>query len=100
MSTETPPRIAVNFNEIVGHGLVLLAKEDRVMSADGAEVRLEDGLAVIAFEYNHYGDGSTEYLYVRGAAERNDPVVNGEWTRNAKWCCRFDGSVQSLDSAP
>ncbi|MGN6829973.1 MULTISPECIES: hypothetical protein [Roseateles] len=98
MSLESPPRIRVDFNELVGSGLVLLSKTDRVECDDGREVMLEAGLAVIAFERNAYGDGTAEYLYVSGHAERNDPTINGEWTRNALWCCRFVGGVQSSES--
>jgi hypothetical protein len=78
----------------------LLAKDDRVSVAGGAEVLLQEGMPVVAFEHNAYADGTTEYLYVHGVVERNDPAANGEWTRSAKWCCRFTGGVQSLNSAP
>lgn len=98
MTLKSIPRIRVDFNELVGPDLVLLAKADLVKCEDGAELLLEPGLAVIAFEHNKYDDGTPEYLYAQGLAERNDPTVNGEWTRNAKWCCRFNGGVQVSES--
>jgi hypothetical protein len=100
MSLEPTPRIRVDFNEFVEPGLVLLTKADRVKCEDGSEVQLLPGLPVLAFEYNEYADGTAEYLYVQGHAERNDPSRNGEWTRNAQWCCRYNGEVQSSESRP
>lgn len=98
MALKSLPRVRVDFNELVGSDLVLLAKTDRVQCEDGSELTLHAGLSVIAYEYNEYADGTTEYLYVQGCAERNDPTLNGEWTRSAIWCCRFVGGVQSSDS--
>lgn len=98
MALESLPRIRVDFNELVGSGLVLLAQTDRVQCEDGSELTLQAGLSVIAYEYNLYDDGTPEYLYVQGCVERNDPRLNGEWTSAAKWCCRFDGDVQSSES--
>jgi len=97
MPPEQPPRIHVDFNELIGPGLVLLSKTDVVRCDDGSAVELQPGLPVIAFEYNEYADGEIETLYVQGLAERNDPAVNGAWTRNARWCCRFEGGVQSVE---
>jgi hypothetical protein len=98
MALESVPRIRVDFNELIDSGLVLLAKTDLVICEDGSELTLQAGLSVIAYEYNEYADGTAEYLYVQGCAERNDPTLNGEWTRNAQWCCRFSGGVQSSES--
>jgi ABC-type Fe3+-hydroxamate transport system substrate-binding protein len=98
MTLKPIPRIRVDFNELVGPDLVLLAKSDVVKSEDGSELLLQPGLPVIAFEYNGYADGAAEYLYAQGRAEKNDPAVNGEWTRNAKWCCRFKDGVQVSES--
>ena len=98
MTLEPIPRIRVDFNELIGPDLVLLAKSDLVKCEDGGELLLQPGLPVIAFEHNEYADSTTEYLYAQGFAERNDPAVNGEWTRNAKWCCRFNGGVQVSES--
>jgi hypothetical protein len=89
------PRIRVDFNELISDDLVLLAKDDLVDDAKGNVVCLADGLPVMAYKYNCYGDGTKEYLYVEGVAERNDPNVNGHWTQAAKWCCRFKGGVKS-----
>jgi hypothetical protein len=91
------PRIRVDFNELVEPGLVLLAKHDQVLSDDGVEWVLLPGLPLLAFESNAYGDGTPEYLFVQGTAERNDPERNGEWTRPARWCCRFEGEVQRAE---
>jgi hypothetical protein len=100
MSHRNAPRLAVDFNELVADDLVLLSKGDRVVDADGKEILLRDGLPVIAYEHNKYGDGTTEYLYVEGVAEKNDPEVNGAWTQAAKWCCRFKGGVMHLEDSP
>jgi hypothetical protein len=98
MSLEHLPRIRVDFNELVDPNLVLLSKTDVVECDDGTRLTLEQGMRLIAFEHNAYGDGTHEYLYAQGLAERNDPGVNGEWTRNAQWCCRFTGGVQTSGS--
>jgi len=98
MLLEPLPRIRVDFNELVESDLVLLSKSDTVECEDGSEIVLEVGLPVMAYEYNTYTDGTTEYLYVQGYAERNDSGINGEWTRNAQWCCRFAGGVQTSES--
>jgi hypothetical protein len=100
MSHKDAPRLAVDFNELVADDLVLLSKADRVVAADGTEVLLRNGLPVVAYEHNKYGDGTTEYLYAEGVAEVNDPEANGAWTRAAKWCCRFKGGVRHLEVAP
>ena len=100
MSHKDAPRLAVDFNELVADDLVLLSKVDRVVAADGKEVLLRDGLRVVAYEHNQYSDGTMEYLYAEGVAERNDPEANGAWTRAAKWCCRFKGGVKQLGHAP
>ena len=96
MSHNDAPRLAVDFNELVADDLVLLSKVDRVVDADGKECLLRNGLPVIAYEHNRYADGTTEYLYVEGVAEKNDPEVNGAWTQAAKWCCRFKGGVEPV----
>lgn len=98
MPLETPPRIRVDFNELVRGDLVLLSQSDRAIEADGREVMLLEGMAVVAFEENEYADGTAECLFAVGVAERNDPSVNGEWTKNAKWCCRFTGGIQRKDN--
>lgn len=95
---EQLPRIRVDFNELIGSDLVLLAKSDIVECNDGHQLTLYPGMNVIAFEYNIYADSTTECLFVQGKVERNDPAINGEWTRNALWCCRFADKVQSSDS--
>lgn len=98
MPLERLPRIPVDFNELVGSDLVLLSKTDLVDCDDGSRLMLQPGMCVIAFEHNAYADGTHEYLYVQGYAEKNDPTINGEWTRNAQWCCRFTGGVMSSNS--
>ena len=100
MSHEDAPHLAVDFNELVADDLVLLSKADCVVAADGKEVLLRDGLPIVAYEHSKYQDGTTEYLYAEGVAEMNDPAANGDWTRAAKWCCRFKGGVKQLEDAP
>jgi hypothetical protein len=90
----TKPKLCVDFNELVGEHLVLLSQTDITLDSAGAEVRLHEGLDVLVFEYNEYQDGTSEYLFVEGVAERNNPAVNGNWTKAAKWCCRFEGEIQ------
>ena len=99
MSQGRAPRVSVDFNEFVGDDLVLLAREDIAVDDQGRPISLSQGLPVVAYEYNAYDDGTEECLYAEGVAERNDPEVNGEWTRNARWCCRFRGGVKVLPHA-
>jgi hypothetical protein len=82
-------RIAVDFNELVQSDLVLLSKTDLVLDSAGNVVLLTVGLPVSIYEYNKYADGTPEYLLADGFAELNDPAVNGEWSKSAKWCCRI-----------
>ncbi|QBK04734.1 hypothetical protein DW355_08070 [Hylemonella gracilis] len=98
MSLDRIPRVRVDFNELVDSELFLLSKTDLVESDDGTCLTLQPGMCVIAFEHNAYEDGAHEYLYVHGTVEENDPSINGEWTRSAKWCCRFTGGVLTSES--
>lgn len=84
------PRIRVDFNELVQNDLVLLSKFDKVKDSEGGEVQLSEGVEVFVYEFNNYDNGETEWLLADGVAELNDPNVNGQWSKAAKWCCRID----------
>ena len=84
------PRILVDFNELVQKDLVLLSQTDKVKDSDGIEILLAEGVEVFVYEFNHYESGEKEYLLADGVAEPNDPKVNGQWSKAAKWCCRID----------
>lgn len=84
------PRIQVDFNETVQSDLVLLSKTDVRTDSEGKEIFLSEGLPVFVYEFNHYADGTKEYLLADGTAELNDPAENGEWSAIVKWCCRID----------
>ena len=62
MALEPLPRIRVDFNELAGSDLVLLAKTDRAQCEDGSEITLHAGLLVVACEYNEYAGGTAEFL--------------------------------------
>jgi hypothetical protein len=84
------PRIRVDFNELVQADVVLMSKTDLVVDSAGYRVLLTEGLPVFVYEYNHYADGTEEYLLADGTAELNDTAINGEWSKAAKWCCRIN----------
>jgi len=83
-------RIRVDFNELVQRDLVLLSQTDKVKDSAENEITLLEGLKVFIYEFNHYDDGTKEYLLADGIAELNNTKVNGEWSAAAKWCCRID----------
>ena len=83
-------RIKVDFNELVSDDLVLLAQDDTVTDSDGNEIILSDGMEVSIYEFNHYKDNTKEYLLASGTVELNNPILNGEWSKAAKWCCRIN----------
>ena len=85
-------RIRVDFNEMVSDDLVLLSKTDEVEDSQGNRFNLSEGKDISIYEFNDYEDGTNEYLLADGVAELNDPKINGEWTRAAKWCCRINES--------
>ena len=84
------PRIRVDFNELIQNDLVLLSQTNIVSDSDGNELLLSEGLPVSIYEFNDYKDGTDEYLFADGVAERNDPKENGDWTKIVKWCCRIN----------
>ena len=84
------PRIRVDFNELVAPDLVLLSQTDARIDSEGNEILFEIGKKVSIYEFNHYDDGTKEYLLAEGVAELNIPEINGEWSKAAKWCCRIN----------
>ena len=84
------PRIRVDFNELVKDDLVLLSKSDLVTDSAENEITLSEGMKVFVYEFNHYDDGTKEYLLADGIAELNNLEINGKWSAAAKWCCRID----------
>jgi len=85
------PRIPVDFNELVAPDLVLLSKKDAKKDSNGNEVHFREGLRVYVFEMDYDDDGQPVELVANGVAELNTPMVNGNWTKEVKWCCRIDG---------
>jgi hypothetical protein len=83
-------RIQVDFNELVQEDLVLLSKTDEATDSDGNNLILSEGVDVFVYEFNHYEDGTKEYLLADGVAELNDSEANGKWSSVAKWCCRIN----------
>ena len=83
-------RIRVDFNELVAPDLVLLSKTDEIIDSEGNKILLETGKAVSIYEFNHYDNGTKEYLFADGIAELNVPEINGEWSKAAKWCCKIN----------
>ncbi|CAN5153729.1 hypothetical protein BH11PSE11_BH11PSE11_32490 [soil metagenome] len=69
---------------------MLLSQTDFVADSHGNEILLTEGLNVAIYEFNNYADGTKEYLLADGIAEINNPELNGNWTKAAKWCCRID----------
>lgn len=86
------PRIRVDFNELAQKDLVLLSESDDVQDSNGNKIHLREGLGVAVYELNQYENGEDEYLLAEGVAELNDPNINGQWTKAAKWCCRISKS--------
>ncbi|MDC0948585.1 hypothetical protein OAS86_04490 [Gammaproteobacteria bacterium] len=84
------PRIRVDFNELVQEDVVLLSKADEALDSDGSLINLVEGLAVSLYEFNHYADGTIEYLLAEGVAVLNDTNINGKWSEAAKWCCQIN----------
>ncbi len=80
------PRIRVDFNELLEEDLVLLSKTDEKEDSEGSVMRISEGAHVSIYEYNHYDDGTKEYLLAEGVAELNTIQINPI----AKWCCRID----------
>lgn len=82
------PRIRVDFNELIEEDLILLSKTDQREDSDGNVIDLSSGLEVSIYEYNHYDDGTKEYLLADGVVELNS---SGK-SPIAKWCCRISGN--------
>jgi len=80
------PRIKVDFNECIEKDFVLLSKTDQRIDSEGNLVELYGGAEVSLFEFNHYEDGTREYLLAEGVAELNQLQV----TPVAKWGCRIN----------
>ncbi len=66
------PRIRVDFNELLEEDLVLLSKTDEKEDSEGNVIRISEGAHVSIYEYNHYDDGTREYLLAEGAPGINE----------------------------
>ncbi len=80
------PRIRVDFNEFLDEDLVLLSKTDEEEDSEGNVIQISEGAHVSIYEYNHYDDGTREYLLAEGTVELNTIQKNPI----AKWCCRIN----------
>jgi hypothetical protein len=86
----SPARIFVDFNEMVESDLVLLSKTDVKINSDGTSITLFSGMPVYIYMDDTDISGKKDNLLADGVVELNNPSVNGEWTRAAKWCCRIN----------
>lgn len=93
------PRIRVDFNELVQEDVVLLSKIDEIEDSDANRIILVEGLKVSLYEFNHYDDGTKEYLLAEGVAIFNDTNINGAWSKTAKWCCQINKYGITLESS-
>ncbi|MBU1360165.1 MAG: hypothetical protein KKC79_00460 [Gammaproteobacteria bacterium] len=96
--TVKQPRIAVDFNEMLEPGLVLLSQTDFRMDSSGAMVHLVEGLVVRIFEEDVDHDGRPDHLLAQGRVERT--TSKASWSTAAKWCCRIDQNGVRHESEP
>jgi hypothetical protein len=86
----SPARIFVDFNEMVESNLVLLSKTDVKVNSDGIDITLFSGMPVYIYMDDTDVSGKKDNLLADGVVELNNPSVNGDWTKAAKWCCRIN----------
>jgi hypothetical protein len=82
------PRFAVDFNEMVEPGLVLLSQTGVPLDVKGFPVCLSKGMQIEIIEDDTDLDGTSGFLIAIGTAEPNSD--GPEWARAATWCCRID----------
>ena len=82
------PLLYVDFNEMVMHDLVLLAKTDETRDADGIAVKLFEGMKVRVYMDDTDEAGKVDDLHAEGVVERNDGTTS--WAKHVKWCCRIN----------
>jgi len=87
MPTLDPPRIQVDFNEMVEENVVLLSREDHREDSSGTRVALSPGLRVHLYDDDRDEHGEPSYLLATGIVELN---THDDWSRHVKWCCRID----------
>ncbi|MCB9763208.1 MAG: hypothetical protein H6739_25755 [Alphaproteobacteria bacterium] len=92
----SPPRVCVDFNEMVDRDLVLLSATDTVVDSDGAVVGLEVGLTVHLYMPDVDETGQVDPLVASGRVERN---TARDWSAHVRWCCRIDEGVLRLSKA-
>ena len=86
----SPARIFVDFNEMVESDLVLLSKTDVKVNSDGNDITLFSGMPENIYMDDTDITGKKDNLLADGVVELNNPSINGDWTRAAKWCCRIN----------
>lgn len=82
-----PPRLYVDFNEMLERDLVLLAQVDQKVDSAGNLVTLFDGLHVAIYSDDKDDNGSIDNLVAEGIVEKN--TQTGGWSKNTKWLCRI-----------
>ena len=87
-SDATPPRLYIDFDELVGPGLVALSARDTVLDDAGAVVGLTEGLAVRLYSFDIDDDGKSQRRHAGGRVELNESDGGGL----IKWVCRIDAA--------
>ncbi|HVB82284.1 MAG TPA: hypothetical protein VNE82_20315 [Candidatus Binataceae bacterium] len=81
-----PPRLYVDFNEMLERDLVLLSQHDTKLDVSGVAVSLHEGLVVDIYSDDVGTDGQPDNLVASGLVERNR---HEGWAKHVKWCCRI-----------
>lgn len=79
----------VDFNELVEPDLVLLARTDRRLDAQGQLVELHEGLRVRVCQEDKDSEQKPDDLYADGVVEKNSS--DASWAASIRWACRIDG---------
>lgn len=83
-----PPRVQVDFNEMVEENLVLLSATDEKTDSNGNRVILKNGMRVYLYMEDVDEAGRPTNLLATGIVEENRTTG---WASHVKWCCRIDG---------
>jgi hypothetical protein len=81
------PRLRVDFNEMIGENLVLLARDDEKQDSSGATVALSEGARVYLYMEDAAESGASRFLLATGIVEGN---TSDGWSSGVRWCCRID----------
>jgi hypothetical protein len=88
-------RLRADFNELFGD-MLCISHSDTATDEHGAEVALERGMLVAAFEQAMGQNGEAAFLVARGSLVRSSESMKCEASR---WCLQIDGNgVRCLGS--